>query len=45
MMFSWFKRWFQKKEIKTDVHCVIEGCMNLKAAGQTYVCAKHVRTN
>jgi len=33
-----------KKE-KTESQCVHEGCYEPKAPGQTYVCAKHVRSN
>ena len=30
---------------KTDAHCTVEGCFELKAPGQTHVCVKHIRTN
>ena len=30
---------------KTAAHCVNDGCYELKAEGQTHVCAKHVRSS
>jgi len=33
------------KPEKTDAHCVVEGCMEVKAPGQTHVCTQHIRTN
>jgi len=30
---------------KTERHCAVDGCMEEKAPGQTYVCTRHVRTN
>lgn len=30
---------------KFEHECVVEGCYNVKAPGQTYVCHEHVRSN
>lgn len=30
---------------KTDRQCVVEGCFDEKAPGQTHVCVKHVRAS
>ena len=43
MFLDWFWNWIHPK--KTEVHCVVNGCLELKAPGQTYVCVKHMRTN
>ena len=34
-----------KGKPKDDTQCVEDGCRELKAPGQTYVCAKHCRSN
>jgi hypothetical protein len=34
-----------KQTEKTDAMCVEEGCFELKAPAQTYLCAKHMRSN
>lgn len=30
--------------VKDDHTCVVDGCYEPKAPGQTYVCVKHIRT-
>jgi len=35
----------KQEPVKTDRHCAVDGCFEEKAPGQTYVCAKHVRSN
>lgn len=34
-----------KPRVKDETMCVEEGCFEPKAPAQTYLCAKHVRSN